>query len=464
MKHISTLKLLLILFSLLTLPQRLFSAGQSCTNPNVVIPSSTFAPTFYWINNYSTGISWYKFTATDASMRITSGEYVDPLTTGINEVGLVHIFTVFSGLDCNNLSIVNDRTFPLQYSSVRDIDLENLTINDVYWIKVENYVGFKYPQNIQLAFINKSATPQDVICTSNPDFTISSNSFGSQLFSALPVVNQQRLVANKKFVVRNNVEVFLDEDTKFENCEFEMGFASKLSFNMYLGLSNCHLKGCDKMWQGIESINSGTSFEMNQNSVIEDAVNGVSITAKKCTLRIESSVFNRNINSIVVDKAYDGIENSSFISNVVFTSRDISYPVSSIAQLKVNLTSFPEIKTKIPYSYECGGTGISFTDINPQPITTCNVFTIGTPLLGSTAANLFDNLMYGIVSVRSKYKVKNNRFVNLKSFIRSDDYGSRYFSSGIGVSAAGQAVNSTDLSITIGGYSSGATNYEKKYF
>jgi Secretion system C-terminal sorting domain len=270
---------------------------------------------------------------------------------------------------------------------------------------------------------------------------------------------------NSIIQVDPGIKLVINTSCTFDNCVIYMRSKSSIEVQNKLTITNnSFLTNCEDFWNGIV-ISNGATLVMNQNSRIQDAENAITVlTGGKYD--ISTAIFNRNYKGIVWQQ--NASSNNSTIYNSIFTSRDIPNN-TSVTVLKTNnlLAGLPFQNLRYPFAspnnYTRGVVGIeaNFVD-NLGPVTTPHFeLRIGEPVQGSSMANVFDNLDYGIWVNRSNVLIQNNIFQNLRGY----NAGNIQNNSGTGILAYGNnSVQLQENCIQIGGYTTSPSNYQKNIF
>jgi hypothetical protein len=244
-------------------------------------------------------------------------------------------------------------------------------------------------------------------------------------------------VANQKYCINNNVTI--TGNVTFANSEFKIGTNINITIanNAILTINRSHLYSGASMWTGI-IIQNGGKLNIENNSLIEDAITGVKIlnhTTQTTILKVDASIFNKNANSIEIRGYNQNIPTYPFIiTNSLFTCRRIAdcstiagwpltatvkaatNPVTSPLETPyINNTTYPVVNMKAPYANNKSFRGLLIANVGTSNVTTTsssyNEITIGT-LIGTNTYNVFDNVWYGIDAQNSNISVVNSIFQN----------------------------------------------------
>ena len=174
-----------------------------------------------------------------------------------------------------------------------------------------------------------------------------------------------------------------------------------------------YLHGCGAMWDGIYLYN-GSQFNTGHNgSTIEDAKRAIVDTLGASVIKINSTWFNKNYESIIL-KSTNTTSNLTIGTNL-FTCDDIpvAYQVAmpdvwNVIQTETTISTLPATFLLPPYSSQKSFSGITLfqtkTPANPSQFVQIDKY------------NLFDKLRFGIVATRSRLVVQKNTFQNITTF------------------------------------------------
>lgn len=243
--------------------------------------------------------------------------------------------------------------------------------------------------------------------------------------------------SNQSYCINNNITI--NGPVTFANSEFKVGsnITITVANGAILTINNSHLYAGTNMWSGI-IIQNGGQLNIVNNSLIEDAITGVSIinhTTLTNILTVDASIFNRNANSIKIQGYNQNISPYPFIiTNSLFTCRKIAdcstigvwpstttvkganNPTSSPLETPyINNANYPVVNLKAPYANNKSFRGILLNNVGTSNVTTSsssyNEITIGT-ITGTNSYNVFDNQWYGIDALNSNVSVVNSIFQN----------------------------------------------------
>jgi Secretion system C-terminal sorting domain len=121
---------------------------------------------------------------------------------------------------------------------------------------------------------NSSSACVDVVCPEfEPTIVLESSITGQDAFFSFPVVSGEHIISSQIIHVLDNVTIFIDINTTFNNCTFifEAGSMIEVQPGINMNLNNDHMRGCPYMWIGILAVRDN---KINSVSVtIEDAEN-----------------------------------------------------------------------------------------------------------------------------------------------------------------------------------------------
>lgn len=265
---------------------------------------------------------------------------------------------------------------------------------------------------------------------------INSNSNSSAVFGSGSIT-----VTNTNIHIAANVTLSIDNTAiTFSGCNFSMEAGAKIDVLTAKTLTitdRTHLFACNDMWDGIY-VETQAYLNITNNSFIEDATDAV-VGLNSDPITINTAIFNRNYTSVDIRSTL--ISNPVSIVNSIFTSRYIpsfvstgnasNYSVAGINSFP--LTGFPVANMQSPYSLTRSPFGIIATDVLREDIGSA-----------SSGTNIFDNLGCGIQLIRSKSKILNNTFQNMR---HENGCPGCATLSGIAIDAAGTATGSYTLAV-----------------
>lgn len=289
-----------------------------------------------------------------------------------------------------------------------------------------NYDISVYATDLLFAYSTFTVPPIDACACQN-----CSNPIGiSGSISTSPATDQ-------KYCINNNVRI--NGNITFANSEFKVApnVAITIAPNATLTINRAHLFSATNMWNGI-IVQNGGKLNIVNNSLIEDAITGVSIinhTTQTNILTVDESVFNKNLNAIKIQDYNQSITTYPFtITNSIFTCRKIAdcstiagWPLTATIKAAtnpistplnspyINDISYPVVNLKTPYANLKSLRGVHLINVGKSSVTTTssiyNEIVIGT-LTGTDTYNVFDNLWFGINAQNSNISVVNCIFQN----------------------------------------------------
>lgn len=280
---------------------------------------------------------------------------------------------------------------------------------------------------------------------------------------SIPIIGNGTLNAINNGVFNNGVFIIYNDITITGNVNF---FQSQIlvSPNVkitvanggFLNIENSHFYSCNGMWQGFEVLGNNAKIQIQQNSLIEDAV--LAVYYKPATLipnygtgkvlRIINTVFNRNEESILIEDFEDDYLGGDLpieIGNCIFTSRNLPFDPQTIAWESVEairntslVANTPYLQTPLSYTspyinatiYPSSFLKVGTSEMPKNAIVLNNVgkkignnfkgITIGmlpetfTTSFSKNNTTVFDNHNFGIISTNTNINVQNCSFQNPK--------------------------------------------------
>ncbi|HXB39884.1 MAG TPA: T9SS type A sorting domain-containing protein [Bacteroidia bacterium] len=310
---------------------------------------------------------------------------------------------------------------------------------------------------------------------SNSGYTVIGNGTGQSTLSGLP---------NGNYIVTGQIDVgnagVINPLTSFSGSNFIMNPGSQIVLEDNLSLTNCHLYGCNDMWEGIAfagdniGVNTNPSLTIN-NSLIEDAKYGINAVdpinvptpASNPSITLNKVWFNRCAVGIANDfdpfafpvNSYSG---NLQINNSVFTCRNnvTMAMVQSTITPKGNTGALSGLPTAYLHNFNYKSKYYSFTGIAAGLLAYQG---------GSGAPRLikncfFDWQMDGILS-GGDLTVQKCTFQDMLLIQPSDnetDVNNHLYGSAIAPyynPKVGSGINFYGSSLTVGGGGSNANNF-----
>lgn len=321
--------------------------------------------------------------------------------------------------------------------------------------------------------LTANALVNPVICcavTGVPNFTATSGSLNGGTFTL-------------------NGTLFLSADMVLDNITIFMGSTAEIVVpnNTKLTLNQCHLLGCPQMWKGIRLMGPNGSIHITKNSLIEDAITAVDVSAVAAPYNsseiffIETSTFNKNYTAINAASYNTNSDNYPMhLADNVFTSRKLytadhrlinpslplvyNWPLTTNTSLKgfanlpntftpdVNLTTNDQFSVgtyssstmEIPNSGSISHQGIRVKDIYSTN-GSINGFRMtafeGNPYLYGNQFeyyNVFDNMHFGVNTENTNLLVAHAAFQNMSQYV-SGSQGFpkllKYYDGGMGINS-----------------------------
>ena len=237
---------------------------------------------------------------------------------------------------------------------------------------------------------------------------------------------------NSTIWVGKNVKLIVSSSYNLINNHiyFEHGAEIIIQQGGKLNLNGTHLQGCSNMWNGI-TIQSGGELTTSNNTMIEDAIQAIS-AENGSIYTIHTTILNKNYRGLFINNM---ASHSGSVYNSIFTCREISHG-TSVSSLKANnnLATLTTSSISDPFYYFLNGRSRSGVEIlsvytlNNNPMIPSYNIRIGEPGQGISKANIFDNLMYGILTTGSNVEIENNIFQNMPGgFSNGYPYGCGVF-------------------------------------
>lgn len=354
--------------------------------------------------------------------------------------------------------------------------------------------------------LTANALVNPVICcaiTGVPSFTATSGSLNGGTFSL-------------------NGTLYLTADMVLDNITIFMGSTAEIVVpnNMKLTLNQCHLLGCPQMWKGIRLMGPNGSIHITKNSLIEDAITAVDVSAVTAPYHsseiffIETSTFNKNHTAISAAGYTTNTDNYPMhLADNVFTSRKLytpdhqilnpalplvyNWPLANTTTLKgfanipntftpdVNLTTNDQFSVgtyssstmEIPNSNSVSHQGIRVKDIYSTN-GSINGFRMtafeGNPYVYGNQFeyyNVFDNMHFGVNAENTNLLVAHAAFQNMSQYV-SGSQGfpkpMKYYDGGMGINsvntmASGLAASQTFV-LGVGPNSANSYNRSTNFF
>ncbi len=402
----------------------------------------------------------------DASNNTVVCSNTSSVTVTVDPVPTIPIISSISSNNCVGtpvtLSVVNQSNVTFSWYFPGGVVLTGNTVNYT-WLNTTSSVYVVATNN--LGCTAQSATYSPVInssyCCSAPTIFITgpqTTQTSQQVFGGSPP-------PNSVIQVDPGINLVINTSCIFDNCVIYLKSKSSIEVQSKLTITNnSFLLNCEDYWNGI-TINNGATLIVEKNSRIQDAENAIEVLNGGMYF-INTAIFNRNFKSIVWQQATSS--NGSSVYNSIFTSRDI--PINTtVASLKLNnsLTQYNLQSLKFPFAspnnFSRGVVGIeaNFVDNLANVSTPHYELKIGDALQGSSMANIFDNLDYGIWIYRSNVIIQNNIFQNLQGY----NAGNIQSNSGTAILAYGNNnVQAQENCIQVGGFTNANNNFQKNIF
>jgi hypothetical protein len=291
-----------------------------------------------------------------------------------------------------------------------------------------------------------------------------------------------------------NGSLYLSADMTLDNVTIFMGSTAEIVVpnNMKLTLNKCHLLGCPQMWKGIRAMGPNGSIHITKNSLIEDAITAVDVSAVTTPVNssqiffIETCTFNKNHTAIKAANYNTNVADYPLhLADNVFTSRKLytsahqlvnpalplvyNWPVATNALLKgfasmpdvfdpdINLSTGNQfsVATYSSSTMEIPNAG----SVSHQGIELKNIFSTNGSITGfrMTAGemhpytygnfdyyNVFDNMHFGINAENSSLLIAHAAFQNMSQYVSG--YGGvflpiKYYDGGMGINSVGTTAN-----------------------
>lgn len=319
-----------------------------------------------------------------------------------------------------------------------------------------------------------------------------------------------------------NGTLYLSADMILDNITIFMGSTAEIVVqnNMKLTLNQCHLLGCPQMWKGIRLMGPNGSIHITKNSLIEDAITAVDVSAVTAPYNssqiffIETNTFNKNHTAISAAGYTTNTDNYPMhLADNVFTSRKLytadhqllnpslplvyNWPLANTTTLKgfvnipntftpdVNLTTNDQFSVgtyssstmEIPNSASVSHQGIRVKDVYSTN-GSINGFRMtafeGNPYVYGNQFeyyNVFDNMHFGVNAENTNLLVAHAAFQNMSQYV-SGSQGfpkpMKYYDGGMGINsvntmASGLAASQTFV-LGVGPNSANSYNRSTNFF
>jgi hypothetical protein len=198
------------------------------------------------------------------------------------------------------------------------------------------------------------------------------------------------------FCIRLNHDFIVNSTIIFSNCEIIVAPGKTIKNFNRLIFSNTSIKGCEKLWQGVENYKS---LVISDNSVLQDAVYAI-----QTFLNIETSDSHTNVINSTLKNNFIGIINlTEFNSNINIYVNESNFIGGNILNPYNNQTVVTGTKS---FAGIVLNNGIVFTNFNN---------------------NHFNNLCVGVLNNNSTIDSHYNTFENIQDFEPTTYNGNNYY-------------------------------------
>lgn len=319
-----------------------------------------------------------------------------------------------------------------------------------------------------------------------------------------------------------NSALVLTGDLTLDNLTIFMGSHAEIIVpnNIHFTLNQCHLLGCPQMWKGIRFLGPNGSIDVTKNSLIEDAITAVDVSAvtgpanSSAIFFIETSTFNKNHTAISAATYNTNSGNyPMFLHANVFTSRKLytpdhqlmnpslplvyNWPTATTTSLKgfaslastftpdihlstgnqFSIGTYSSSAMEIPNSGSVSHQGVRVKDIYSTNGNT-NGFRMtafeGNPYVYGDQFeyyNVFDNMHFGVNAENTNLLVAHAAFQNMSQFEAGSGGGFiplKYYDGGMGINSISTMANglagSQTFLLAVGPIVSGSYNRSTNFF
>ncbi|MFI5148776.1 MAG: S8 family serine peptidase [Bacteroidia bacterium] len=270
---------------------------------------------------------------------------------------------------------------------------------------------------------------------------------GSVCASAINYANNTTLTSNTNFAsttisINGDITIPNGITLSIQNSEVFVGFGHRFIVQNggKISINGTHVHACTgglcgSLWYGIQ-VQPGGTVEIINYSIIEDAMYAVYPDVAGTTnlipmLNIHNSIFNKNVNSVLVESyPYDvNAGNFYIITNCIFTCRTLPTACTSANFTAIQNALNANPVTAYPTALTLNGNR-SFSGVILSQLTSTTSYKLGAT--GTGNVNIFDNLDFGCYIDNSFATIVNCQFQNITgNTAANSSYGGNAFGDAI---------------------------------